>query len=133
MTSEQVCDKFEPARNDTGPSTETPMPGGTPRNHNVDEVKVKPAAMAKFKKILSAAPPNCVVIANPQGDILKSFIVNDSTLEMYSSFEKYAAALSKGPEKKPCKRISDDCVFCQDGKIYCTNAIKYRWKKSANY
>jgi hypothetical protein len=127
ILSKPVCAKFEPVPNET-----RPKPGGTPANQNVDEIKVKPEAMEKLEAALGKAPPNCVVIANPQGVILKSFRLNDSTLEKYSSFEKYVGVLAKMPEKKPCKRISNACVLCQDGKIYCTNAVKYRQKKSDN-
>ena len=89
--------------------------------------------MAKLGKILDAAPPNCVVIANTDGDILKTFRLHDATLEKYSSFEKYVGTLSSEPEKKPCKRISDACVLCPDRKVYCTNAVKYSRRKLNTY
>jgi len=135
VTSEAVCAEFEPApaRNDTGPYAEAPNPGGTQGNYKFDETKAKPEVMAKLEKALSAAPPNCLVISNAKGEILKSFRLNDSTFAKYSSFEKYVAALAKAPEKKPCKRISEDCVLCPDGKIYCTNAIKFHQKKMSTY
>jgi hypothetical protein len=137
VTSESVCAKFEPepARSDTGPYAEAPKPGRTQGNHKVATegiIKVKPEVMAKLGKALGAAPPNCLVISNPQGEILESFRLNDSTLKKYSSFEKYVAVLADAPEKKPCKRISDVCVLCPDGKIYCTNAVKFR-EKMVNY
>ena len=132
-TSEPVCTKFEPAKNDSGLSTEEPKPGGSQGDQKVDEIKVKPPVMAKFGKILDATPPNCVFIANTDGDILNSFRLHDATLEKYSSFEQYVGTLSSEPAKKPCKRISDACVLCPDRKVYCTNAAKYSRRKLNSY
>ena len=109
------------------------MTGENQGNQNLDEIKVKPAVMESLEKLLGKAPPNCVLIANPQGDILKTFRLYDSTLTKYATFEAYVAALSKQPEKKPCKRISEACVLCPNKKIYCTNAVKYQQKKFDNY
>lgn len=131
-TTDAVCVKLEPTSIYTRPRTDALNAQGAHRTET-QSIKVKPEVMASLKKTLGAAPSNCVVIANDKGEILQSFRLKDSTLEKYSSFEDYVAVLSDAPKNKPCKRTSDTCVLCADGKIYCTNAAKYRAKNLGVY
>jgi hypothetical protein len=130
VKSGQVCSNFEGG--ETQPYSEPGLPSASPKS-TVDETKIKPEIMAKLQKVLSTAPPNCVIVASLQGDILKSFRFHSSTLETYDNFESYVASKLGEPKKKPCRRTNDQCVLCPDGKIYCTNATKYERKKSDTF